>query len=100
MNGLERYFRWHGRLVATYPLLFLLATTITTVMFGLGLISFREEADLTALWVPVGKPGPYRSNSFITMLKLVESFIVIKYLESDATQAFLLLCWVPCWERN
>ena len=75
MNGLERYFRWHGKLVATYPLLFLLATTITTVMFGLGLISFREEADLTALWVPVGKPGPYWSNSFITMLKLVESFI-------------------------
>ena len=55
MNGLERYFRWHGRLVATYPLLFLLATTITTVMFGLGLISFREESDLTALWVPVGE---------------------------------------------
>ena len=54
MNGLERYFRWHGKLVATYPLLFLLATTITTVMFGLGLISFREESDLTALWVPVG----------------------------------------------
>ena len=55
MNGLERYFRWHGKLVATYPLLFLLATTITTVMFGLGLISFREESDLTALWVPVGE---------------------------------------------
>ena len=62
MNGLERYFRWHGKLVATYPLLFLLATTITTVMFGLGLISFREEADLTALWVPVGRRGPYWSK--------------------------------------
>ena len=54
MNTLESYFRWHGRLVASYPVLFLLATLITTVMFGLGLISFREESDLTALWVPVG----------------------------------------------
>ena len=52
----EPQYSWYkdGRLVATYPLLFLLATTITTVMFGLGLISFREESDLTALWVPVG----------------------------------------------
>ena len=75
MNGLERYFRWHGKLVATYPLLFLLATTITTVMFGLGLISFREEADLTALWVPVGRRGFHLSSSFITVLSLVECFI-------------------------
>ena len=79
MNGLERYFRWHGKLVATYPLLFLLATTITTVMFGLGLISFREEADLTALWVPVGKRrlvlvNSHWSRSYITALSLVESF--------------------------
>ena len=54
MNTLESYFRWHGRLVATYPVLFLLGTVMTTVMFGMGLISFREESDLTALWVPVG----------------------------------------------
>ena len=54
MNTLESYFRWHGRLVASYPVLFMLGTVMTTVMFGLGLISFREEADLTVLWVPVG----------------------------------------------
>ena len=84
MNGLERYFRWHGKLVATYPLLFLLATTITTVMFGLGLISFREEADLTALWVPVGRrdsPAP----SLLCSHWSSASYIVMKYFHSVAT---------------
>ena len=66
MNSLERYFRWHGRLVArqvknidgfflvfefsifsSYPLLFLLGSLMSTLILGLGLVSFREEHDLT-----------------------------------------------------
>ena len=73
MNSLERYFRWHGKLVArqvllkiyvifisnvltslSYPVLFLLGSLMSTLILGLGLVSFREEHDLTKLWVPEG----------------------------------------------
>lgn len=54
MNSLERYFRWHGRLVARQPFLFIFISLVTTIVCGLGLISFYEESDMTALWVPPG----------------------------------------------
>ena len=38
----------------SYPVLFLLGSLMSTLILGLGLVSFREEHDLTKLWVPEG----------------------------------------------
>eukprot|EP00092_Neocalanus_flemingeri_P040503 GFUD01044108.1.p1 GENE.GFUD01044108.1~~GFUD01044108.1.p1 ORF type:complete len:1044 (-),score=198.42 GFUD01044108.1:97-3228(-) len=54
MNSLERYFRWHGRLIARQPAMFIFLSVIVTIVCGLGLIGFYEESDMTALWVPKG----------------------------------------------
>jgi len=54
MNSLERYFRWHGRLIARQPALFIFLSFVATIVCGLGLIGFYEESDMTALWVPKG----------------------------------------------
>ena len=60
MDGLERYFLWHGRTVARHPVLFILLSLALTVLAGLGLASFYEESDMTALWVPKG--AEFRNN--------------------------------------
>ena len=60
MNSLERFFLWHGRLVARYPLVVILTSFLFTIICGLGLINFYEESDMTALWVPKGTP--FRNN--------------------------------------
>ena len=55
MQLLEKYFYWHGRMVAKYPAFFIFFCLAVTGVCGLGLINFREEAEMTALWVPRGK---------------------------------------------
>jgi len=54
MDYLERYFRWHGRTVATYPKFFIFLSITITIVCGMGLFTFYEEFEMTALWVPKG----------------------------------------------
>ena len=69
MERLEKYFYWHGKTVARYsflcfnlefikkslcrfPVFFIFFCISVTLTCGLGLLTFREEAEMTALWVP------------------------------------------------
>ena len=54
MRRLESYFYWHGKMVAKFPLFFIFFCLSVTLTCGLGLFNFREEAEMTALWVPRG----------------------------------------------
>ena len=52
MERLEKYFYWHGKTVARFPVFFIFFCLSVTLTCGLGLLTFREEAEMTALWVP------------------------------------------------
>ena len=56
MERLEQYFYWHGKTVARFPVFFIFFCISVTLTCGLGLLTFREEAEMTALWVPRYSP--------------------------------------------
>ena len=54
INLLETYFYWHGKTVARFPGWVIVLSVLVTLLSSLGLLTFREEAEMTALWVPEG----------------------------------------------
>jgi Niemann-Pick C1 protein len=52
IGSLEKFFRWYGELVATHPKKAILACLIATVLGGLGLFRFYEEADAASIVIP------------------------------------------------
>lgn len=54
MNLLESYFYWHGVRVARYPGYVICLSVLVSLTSSLGLVWFREEVEMTALWVPHG----------------------------------------------
>ena len=60
ISGLERFFNWYGRLVATYAKTAIIICVVATVCGGLGLLRFYEEGDAASLVVP--KHSQFRKN--------------------------------------
>lgn len=48
---MERFFFWYGRLVADWPITFVLACVLLTTVSGFGLMFFTEESTGTKLWI-------------------------------------------------
>ena len=47
LKNLDGFFVFEFSIFSSYPLLFLLGSLMSTLILGLGLVSFREEHDLT-----------------------------------------------------
>ena len=47
LKNLDVFYVFEFSIFSSYPLLFLLGSLMSTLILGLGLISFREEHDLT-----------------------------------------------------
>ena len=76
--------------LCSHPAVFLSVSLMVTVICGLGLISFYEESDMTALWVPVGSqlrnnvewvqqnfPQQFRSHSNLDFLALLDGGVQV-----------------------
>ena len=47
LKNLDVFYVFEFPIFSSYPLLFLLGSLMSTLILGLGLVSFREEHDLT-----------------------------------------------------
>ena len=51
-NALDTFFFNYGKLVATYPLIFIFLCFLLTAICGMGMINFRMENTGLKLWIP------------------------------------------------
>jgi len=50
--ALETFFEWYGRLVAKYPLTFIVITLLIPALSTIGLLKFKTENNPYKLWIP------------------------------------------------
>jgi len=62
MGNLSHYFRAHGHTVVRHPVKVILASVLCLAVAGIGLVRFREESEMTALWVPHDSDFRHRFN--------------------------------------